>query len=139
MDASSEPPEGQAQEDETPQGKHASNSQNGAERRAQPRAQADWPITIALSEGYFQARLRDVSSSGVCFHMDRAVPEMTVLRMQLELPGTQGSRRVDGTGVVVRCQRVAPAMEHFEVAVFFNELGEEDRAALRAYVSPEAG
>lgn len=109
---------------------------SGAERRRHPRRTAEWPVTLSLPEGYFEARLRDVSASGACFHLDHAVPEMTALSIQLDLPTLQGddSRRVSGTGVVVRCQRVSPALDHYEVAVFFHELADDDRLALESYV-----
>ena len=109
---------------------------DGAERRAHPRAAAEWPITIALPEGYFEARLRDVSASGVCFHVDRPVAEMTVLRLQLDLGEPGEKQRVDGRGVVVRCRRISPAVDHYEVAVFFDQIEQRDRDLLERYCSP---
>ena len=114
----------------------ASGSGGGAERRAHPRAPAEWPITIALPEGYFEANLRDVSASGVCFHVDRPVSEMTVLRLQLDLDSEGDKHRVDGRGVVVRCKRIAPALEHYEVAVFFDQIEARDRELLAQHCSP---
>ncbi len=109
--------------------------ESGAERRIHPRAKAEWPLTVALPEGYFEARLRDVSAAGVCFHIDRPVAEMSVLALQLDLPLGDETRRIRGEGAVVRCMRVSPALEHYEVAVFFHSLDDDDRAALEAYVS----
>ena len=106
--------------------------QGSDERRHHPRATVDWPLTIALEDGPHEARLRDVSRSGVSFYLDQRVPEMTLLRLELELPGS--GVRVRGTGVVVRCQPVSPALEHFEVAVFLNDMGAEDREARAALV-----
>ena len=103
-------------------------------RRSQPRVRVEWPITISLPEGYFQANLRDVSPAGVCFHLDRQVPEMSILSLQLDLPAPSGPRRIQGRGAVVRCVRVAPALDHYEVAVFFHELADEDREALSRFV-----
>jgi len=109
---------------------------DGSERRAHPRIPAEWPITIALPEGYFEANLRDVSASGVCFHVDRPVAEMTVLRLQLDLDSQGDKHRVDGRGVVVRCKRIAPALEHYEVAVFFDQIEAHDREVLARHCSP---
>ena len=50
-------------------------------------------------------------------------------------------RRVDdkpktfGNGVVVRCRALAPSLEHYEVAVFLNDMTEEDRERLADFVS----
>jgi len=105
----------------------------GDERRHHPRAAVDWPLAIALEDGTHEARLRDVSRSGVSFYIDERIPEMTLLRLELELPDS--GERVSGTGVVVRCRPLSPALEHFEVAVFLNEMSEADRTALAKLVS----
>ena len=114
----------------------ASGPGDGSERRAHPRVPAEWPITIALPEGYFEANLRDVSASGVCFHVDRPVSEMTVLRLQLDLDSEGDKHRVDGRGVVVRCKRISPALDHYEVAVFFDQIESRDRELLAQHCSP---
>ena len=105
----------------------------GDERRHHPRVTVDWPLTIALDDGVHEARLRDVSRSGVSFYIDRRIQEMTLLRLELELPGS--GARVSGTGVVVRCRPLSPALEHFEVAVFLNEMADRDRVALAKLVT----
>lgn len=117
----------------TPPDPRVSTYDGQQDRRRHPRARADWPITLALPEGSFQARLRDVSASGVCFHLDRPVPEMSLLAVELRLPGDGPARSVRGRGVVVRCQQVSPALEHYEVAVFFNELEDADRELLAGF------
>lgn len=110
----------------------------GRERRAHPRAAADWPLEIALTggakPGLVQARVRDVSRAGVSFFVDRPIPMMTMLEIALDLPGTGGPRRVRGKGAVVRCERISAALEHYEVAVFLHELAEADRRAIDSHV-----
>jgi hypothetical protein len=108
----------------------------GDERRHHPRASVDWPLEITLADGVHEARLRDVSRSGVSFYLDQKVAEMTLLRLELELPS--GGERISGTGVVVRCRPVSPALEHFEVAVFLNEMGDADRESLSRLVRARA-
>ena len=105
----------------------------GDERRHHPRASVDWPIAIALEGGVHEARLRDVSRSGVSFYIDRRVPEMTLLRLELELPGS--AERLRGTGVVVRCRSLSPAVDHYEVAVFLNDMADRDRELLAELVT----
>jgi len=101
------------------------------ERRRQPRVSFDCPVTIALPDGEFDARLRDLSTSGVCFFLDRRIPEMTVLQMQLPL-GEE--KTIQGSGVVVRCQPVSPHVDHYEVALFFSDLSEDSRRDLAEFV-----
>lgn len=79
--------------------------------------------------------MRDVSRAGVCFFIDREIPVMTRMRIDLELPVPDGLRFVTGTGVVVRCERISQRIEHYEVAVFFHEMAEPDADALAAYVA----
>ncbi len=110
---------------------------SGRERRRHVRVALDWPVTISLADGTFEARLRDISRAGVCFFLDRRIPEMTILSMDLDLPPLgDGPERehVRGSGVVVRCQPLSPHIDHYEVAVFLNDVSEESRERLDAYV-----
>lgn len=95
---------------------------------------ATWPLSLMLPEGRFEARLRDISESGVCFHVDRPVPEMTLLQVGFDLPGDGGPVAIRGEGAVVRCEALSPHVAHYEVAVFFNRLEDDAREHLRAYV-----
>lgn len=107
----------------------------GSERRRHPRVALDCPVTISLPDGELEARLRDLSPAGVCFFLDRRIPEMTVLEMVLPLPEADGAvSTVRGSGVVVRCQPLSPHVDHYEVAIFLNQLGDEDRARLERFV-----
>ena len=100
---------------------------SGRERRKHPRAEAPWSVTLALDDGPHVARLRDISRAGLCFFLDRPIPPMTLLGVAFDLPG---ARSVRGRGAVVRCERISPGVEHYEVAVFLHELDEEDRQAI---------
>lgn len=111
-----------------------------AERRLHPRVELDCPVTISLADGQHEARLRDLSRAGICLFLDRRVPEMTILGLSLDLPPIAGCkvRQVQGRGVVVRCQPLSPHVEHFEIAVFLNDLDERNRRALEEYVAVRA-
>jgi len=106
----------------------------GAERRRHRRAQADWPITVALDDGVHQAKIRDVSRGGVSFFLDRPIPEMTVLRVQFDIPVEGGVRKIQGLGAVVRCERIARNLEHYEIAVFVQDMALPDRETVDGYV-----
>ncbi len=115
---------------------------NHTERRQHPRAACDWPIEIQLEDGTFEARLRDVSKAGVSFFLDRRIPEMTLLQMKIELPPRDGHGKpvpIEGGGVVVRCQALSPRVDHYEIAVFMNDITETNRERLSAYVAREVG
>jgi len=110
---------------------------SGRERRAHPRARYDGTIRIQLEDGEHRARLRDVSRSGICFFLDRPLTEMTLLGVRIELPARppRPAARIEGRGVVVRCQPIARGVAHYEVAVFLNELTDPSRAQLDAFVA----
>lgn len=107
----------------------------GSERRRWARAGVDLPMTVNLSGGRSEARLRDISRAGVCFFLDRPIPIMTVLELSVSLPVRGGLRRVGGHGAVVRCERIAKAVDHYEVAVFLHEMAEADRRTIEDFVA----
>ena len=112
-----------------------STSGKPADRRRWTRALVDLPVTVVLSGGRAQARLRDISRAGVCFFLDRPIPLMTVLDLSVALPVEDGLRRINGHGAVVRCERIAKAVDHYEVAVFLHEMAEADRRTIEEFVS----
>ncbi len=107
----------------------------GSERRRWARSGADLPVTVNLAGGRSEARLRDISRAGVCFFLDRPIPLMTVLELSVSLPVKSGVRRIGGHGAVVRCERIAKALDHYEVAVFIHEMAEADRRTIEEFVA----
>ncbi len=113
---------------------------SGRERRRWPRAKADWPISLDLPEGRYEARVRDISQAGVCFFLDRPLKMMTTLQVELELemetsdgePLTIGIR---GHGIVVRSEKISERIDHYEIAVFMPELTDAEKEAIREYVT----
>ena len=110
------------------------DSSNGRERRQWHRARAEWPITVVLDDGVHEARIRDVSRGGVCFFLDRPVKEMTTLRIEFDLPVDSGLRRISGVGVVVRSEKISQAIDHYEIAVFLQDMAQPDRETIESYV-----
>lgn len=103
----------------------------GAERRQHPRATADWPVLLDLPKGKTPARLRDISAAGVSFFLDQPIAEMTVLALELQF----GKKKLQARGAVVRCERISPHIEHYEIALFLHEIGEADRETIARYVA----
>ncbi len=106
----------------------------GRERRKHDRALADLPVTIVLDDGVHEAKIRDVSRGGVCFFLDRPVPEMTALRIEFNLPVDVGVRKISGHGAVVRCEKIGKHIDHYEIAVFMQDMAAPDRDTIAQYV-----
>ena len=106
----------------------------GRERRRAPRARAEFPLQIDTPSGAMPGKLRDVSENGLCCDFPEPLREMTQVAIDLRLPGRSKADKV--VGAVVRCDKlrgVTPPT--YEVAVFFTELANETRAALRNHVA----
>ena len=101
------------------------------ERRRDPRARASFPLVFIPPSGPIASDVRDVSRSGVCALLAKAIPEMTRVRFSFELPTAEGPHRVEGEGAVVRC---VPSEGRYEVAIFFTEIGEADRERIAGFV-----
>lgn len=78
--------------------------------------------------------MRDISRAGICFYLDRALPLMTVMGIELDASAVGAGRRLHGQGAVVRCAKISPHVSHYEVAVFFHDMADSDRATLDALV-----
>lgn len=113
---------------------------SGRERRRWPRAKADWPISLDLPEGRYEARVRDISKAGVCFFLDRPLNMMTALKIELELPleSSDGERMdcvIRGQGIVVRAEKISERIDHYEIAVFMPDLTQAEKDAIEEYVT----
>ncbi len=113
---------------------NAPDRPTGRERRKHDRAVADLPVTIVLDDGVHEAKIRDVSRGGVCFFLDRPVPEMTALRIEFDLPVAVGVRKISGQGAVVRCEKIGKHIDHYEIAVFMQDMATPDRDTIAEYV-----
>lgn len=112
----------------------AHSQKSGRERRRWPRAKADWPISLNLPEGRYEARVRDISQAGVCFFLDRPLKLMTTLAIELDLPHASDHTVIKGTGVVVRSENISDALDHYEIAVFMPELTAAEKGAIAMFV-----
>jgi len=107
-------------------------SQN-QERRRHPRTSIqDLPITLG---GDTPLRVRDLSQSGACFFSETPLRMMTHVRFAFDFPLGNGTMaHAEGEGVVVRCERISPALGHYEVALFFQDLYPGSDRAIRDYL-----
>lgn len=106
-----------------------------SERRRAPRALADFPIRLSPREGLAEAKLKDLSEIGLCCTTAAPLDEMTLVGIDLQLPGARTAMRVQGA--VVRCERRRSSND-YELAVYFTEIGSDARSAIGAYVASAA-
>jgi hypothetical protein len=112
----------------------ATDQASGRERRRWPRAKGDWPISLELPEGRFEARVRDISEAGVCFFLDRSINLMTQLSILLELPHGERRTTIRGTGIVVRSENISERLDHYEIALYMPQLTETEKTAICDFV-----
>lgn len=114
----------------------ATMSTPGRERRRAPRALADFPIQLTPGNGASPARLKDLSTIGLCCTSPTEVAEFTKLGIDLQLPGQ--SRRHTLQGAVVRCDPSRSDKGQYEIAVYFTEVGPATKTAIADFVSVSA-
>lgn len=104
------------------------------ERRRHPRYSVQ-DLPVLVDDGSDSLRVRDLSRSGACFFSETPIRMMTHVRFSFALPGAGGDQVIQGEGVVVRCERISPAVGHYEVALFFQDLADEHITVLENYLS----
>lgn len=101
---------------------------------------------VGLDETQFGSllRVRDLSTSGVSFHMAKPVEEMTRVKLVLWLPAGAEPRtqaEFPCSGVVVRSEPGAATgpgdLTDYEVAVFFTDLPQPTIAAVEGYIAAQ--
>lgn len=107
---------------------------SGRDRRRHPRHQvANLPVTL---EGGPALRVRDLSRAGVCVFAETPLRMMTHVRFRFALG--EGAGEVSGEGVVVRCERLSPALGHFEIAIYFQQLDPGAEPRLERFLARQA-
>ena len=102
------------------------------ERRAHPRADADFPLRLG-PEGTLPARLKNISRSGLCCVVPEPLPELSMAEAVLEVPSSDDhARTFHLQGAVVRC--VPEAGGGYEVALFFQFPPPEAQEVISRYV-----
>jgi hypothetical protein len=82
------------------------------------------------------AETKNLSATGAYCTVDQFIAPMTKLELDVELPDGSRRDRIRCTGVVVRVQPaiVSPERGRYEIAIFFSDLSERDRAAIERFV-----
>ena len=108
----------------------------GRERRRHPRSRVR-DLPLRLDRGEKPLRVRDLSRSGVCVFAEEPVRIMTHVRFRFEIGDGPAAREVTGEGVVVRCERLSPALGHYEVAIYFQQLDAGCEEQLVSYLASQ--
>ncbi len=121
----------------------------GDDRRREPRVAAgfqggltqDGRSDLHGPETADRVSVKDISASGVCCHSDHELPEMSLVRLELLLPGEEGPLAevpVRCAGAVVRSEPIPESTyPSWEVALYFTEISDQDRDRIRAFVERE--
>ena len=107
------------------------------ERRRYPRIQKELPLKLTTDDYDLVTQTKNISCIGAYCAVDRYIAPLTKLSILLLLP-LQSKNRITTTkvqckGVVVRTEQSLPA--GFNIAIFFNEIGERDKKKIAKYVS----
>ncbi len=108
----------------------------GAERRANPRAEARLPARLSLPGAVADAAVQDISLSGIRCHTDQLLKVMTQVGLVLMLPVAAGEERpLHCQGAVVRSRPLAgDDGDLFDTAIFFTSMSDSDRQQLDDFV-----
>ncbi|MCA8957590.1 MAG: PilZ domain-containing protein [Planctomycetes bacterium] len=105
------------------------------ERRRAPRAPVHVPIQLAPNGAGQSAELVNLSTSGLCCHFSAAISEMTLVAIELDLPGARGTKV---QGAVVRCEKLRGINPPtYEVGVFFTDMSDATRKLLGEFVDQQ--
>ena len=111
------------------------------ERRKFPRIH-DEGLSLKLNTGDFDTMTHtmDISASGIYCKVGREIPLMSRVKLAIMVPDTDKNDRalkpLEIEGVVVREHPVIidGAVKHFDVAIFFDSLSENDKSVIQRYV-----
>lgn len=106
------------------------------ERRLHPRLEQKLPLDLAVNGYDFVTSTSNISCLGAYCHLDKYMPPFTKISVKLSLPGKERSDKstiVECKGVVVRTEDETRG--GFNLAIFFNEMRDEQRKKIAQYIS----
>ncbi len=107
------------------------------ERRQYPRIEQTLPLKIAADGYRFATTTENVSCAGAYCHLDKYIPPFTKIAVKVTLPvmarGKIKNIEVQCSGVVVRTEDEKKG--GFNIAVFFNEIKENQRKKIAQYIN----
>ncbi|MDD5282054.1 MAG: PilZ domain-containing protein [Candidatus Omnitrophica bacterium] len=106
------------------------------ERRIHPRLEHKLPFNVAVNGYDFSTTTHNISCVGAYCHLDKYIPPFTKISVKLSLPGKVKADKnaiVECKGVVVRSEDEIRG--GFNIAIFFNQMRNEQRKKIAAYIS----
>jgi hypothetical protein len=107
------------------------------DRRLYPRVEHAMPVKIAANGYGFATSTQNISCLGAYCYIPKYVPPFTKVMVKLALPVYHGSQKrncyVECKGVIVRTED--RQKEGFNVAIFFNQINEEQRKKISQYLN----
>lgn len=110
------------------------------ERREYPRINTRFEFRIESDGKVLTAEAINLSCSGVYCRVNRLVPLMTNLRLVFALIYGNEENEVEYVeceGMVVRVEEVVPEDNVYHIAIFFNEIEENEREKIRNFIESE--
>ncbi|MDD5561274.1 MAG: PilZ domain-containing protein [Candidatus Omnitrophica bacterium] len=106
------------------------------ERRIHPRLEHKLPFNVAVNGYDFSTTTHNISCVGAYCHLDKYIPPFTKISVKMSLPHKGQADRdtiVECKGVVVRSEDETSG--GFNIAIFFNQIRDEQRKKITAYIS----
>jgi len=108
------------------------------EKRRYPRVEQRIPVKISSDHGDILTETKNLSCCGAFCRMNQRLEPMTKLRIHLLLPWRKNdkvtSKKITCHGVVVRVVTVADSEDHFDTAIFFNDIAPKDIRSISEFI-----
>ena len=122
----------------------STKSAKGAEKRKYPRLKdADVSLKVKSEKSVVITKSLNISASGVYCKVEHEIPLMSRIKIILILPKVQikdspspKNVKIETDGVVVREHPVIVngKIEHYDVAIFFDNISARDRELIKEYI-----
>lgn len=106
------------------------------EKRKYPRIEQRLPVEV-IANGYdFSTTTKNISCTGTYCHIDKYVPPFTRIMVKMSLPV---AKREEVSGANVECKGVIVRTDDeqkggFNIAVFFNDIKDNQRRVISRYI-----
>jgi hypothetical protein len=100
------------------------------ERRRHPRSPKRLNFKLKAQDFDVVAETKDLSCIGALCQVNKPIPEMTHLKMILELPG----KYAECEGTVVRVEKNSPSEDIYNIAIYFNEISKDEKKKIADYL-----
>ncbi len=121
------------------------NQNKYVEKRRQPRTKKSINIKIKTNGSIIAAESINLSCIGAYCRVDKYIPYMTNLKIDLALPSDDqesGVEYVKCNGVVVRVEEALPEADVgniYNIAIFFNEISESVKEKIANFLKRSSG